>query len=388
MVDPTPTSTTTVTEPPADPAGRRLLIVFHEEVLGGATISVLRLLPGLEAAGWEPSFWVPRPSPLADELEARGLRVRGAPRPVAYSLAGLRLPPGPGARLAAMPAYVRAYLRELRSLRPALVHANSLTTLLEGSLARCSRIPVVMHVHEMLGERRKARFAAAAVHAVGTEVVAVSAASAAGLTLGRRRPRVVHECVPVPGRASRGRPRDDRPLVVGSVGVISRRKGTDLFVEAAAHLAGRKDLRFELIGAPTDPLDADWARPVLERAAEVGVEHSLRGDVGAALARWDIFALPSRRDPFPIALLEAMAAGLPVIGSRRDGIEEMLSGSAGILCAPDDSGSLAVAIEELADSEQLRAKLGEAARTRVGERYTLAHQLEGMLDTYRAAVGP
>lgn len=363
-----------------------MLITFHEEVLGGATISVLRLVPGLERAGWRPYFWVPRPSSLASELERRGLRVLGAPRPIAYSLSALRLPPGPRTRIAALPRYLRAYARALRSIRPALVHANSLTSLAEATIARSLGVPVLMHVHEMLGSSRKSRLAVRAVHAVGSEVVAVSGPCGAALELPGRRTRVVHECVPLPASPSSGSPGEE--LVVGSVGVISQRKGSDLFVGAAARLRDRPGVRFELIGAPTDPLDAEWADRVLAEAGDAGVHHELRADVQAKLDGWDLFALPSRRDPFPIALLEAMAAGLPVVGARRDGIEEMLEGGAGVLCEPEDPDSLAAAIAGLIDSAEQRAQLGRAARERVESRYTLAHQLEGVLAAYEAAAGP
>lgn len=361
-----------------------MLVVFHEEVLGGATISVLRLVPGLREAGWEPSFWVPRPSPLADELEERGLSVRGAPRPLGYSLPALRLPPGTKARLAATPGYLRAYASALRELRPRLVHANSLTTLAEASVARMLGIPVVMHVHEMLGGSPKARLAARAVNRIGSEVVAVSAACGRALATGGDSPRIVHECVPLPERPSAGSPGGD--VVVGTVGVISRRKGSDLFVRAAERLAADPGIRFEMIGGVTDPLDAEWAADVLADARRAGVHHVERADVQAALDRWDLFVLPSRIDPFPIAMLEAMASGVAVVGARgHGGIEEMLADGAGALCPAEDPDRLADEIRRLAADPELRSARGDAARERVRGRYTLEHQSAGIAAAYEAA---
>src|SRR5215207_7441399 len=97
------------------PRERNVLVILHEASLGGATQSVLRVAPLLESRGWRLCFWVARPSPLAAELERRGLEVHGRPRPVGYSAATLWLPPGPRARIVAAPAYFRALRRLIRS---------------------------------------------------------------------------------------------------------------------------------------------------------------------------------------------------------------------------------------------------------------------------------
>src|SRR5207247_1340706 len=129
---------------------------------------------------------------LFDNLEARGLRVAGAPRPIAYSLRALRLPPGLPARAAALPRYLRAFSSLLRAERPALVHANSLFTLGEALLARSARVPVVFHVHEMLPAGWKGWAARRLAHRLPGEIVGVSAACAARLELDGRQPRVVY----------------------------------------------------------------------------------------------------------------------------------------------------------------------------------------------------
>ena len=122
---------------------RRVLVVLHEGELGGASRAVLRCVPGLEERGWSFTFWVPKPSAVFDHLAAAGADVHGRERPVAYSLAALRLPPGPARRLASTPAYLSRLL-PLRSgaLRPALVHANSHVTLAELCIARRAAGPV------------------------------------------------------------------------------------------------------------------------------------------------------------------------------------------------------------------------------------------------------
>src|SRR3954452_9958291 len=110
---------------------RTVLVVFHQDVLGGATLSVVRMIPHLEERGWRFAFWVERPSPLFDELRDRGLTVSGRPRPVAYSVTSLREPPGLRRRVLETPSYLRDFRRFIRQTSPSIVHANSLFTLAE-----------------------------------------------------------------------------------------------------------------------------------------------------------------------------------------------------------------------------------------------------------------
>jgi glycosyltransferase involved in cell wall biosynthesis len=113
-----------------------------------------------------------------------------------------------------------------------------------------------------------------------------------------------------------------------------------------------------------------------------------RADVLAAFREWDLFVLPSRRDPFPISMLEAMASGLPVVGTRVDGLAEQIAPGTGSLVPPEDPARLAEAILALCDaSPPERRRIGEAARKRVIENFTIEHQVEGMHAAYLAAAG-
>jgi glycosyltransferase involved in cell wall biosynthesis len=362
-------------------------VAFHEGVLGGATLSVLRIVPLLESLGWRFLFWVPKPSELFNELESAGHAVYGAPRHVSFSLRALRLPPGPRQRLTRMPGYFDSFRRALRDLAPDIVHANSIATLPEASVARLSGRPVVVHVHEMVPWSRKGRVAAVVARGVSSELVAVSQACGERLAGSGSRPRIVFESAPIPPSALRRPPASGRS-VVGTVGVVSRRKGSDTFVEAARLVkAETREVEFEMIGPITDPLDADWAAQVLEDAARIGISHTPRADVQAALGSWDIFALPSRRDPCPISLLEAMAAGLPVVGTDVDGIPEQIA-ETGRLVADQDAEALAREILDLHRSPADRAELGDAARERAIATFSPEAQAAGLDRIYRSAARP
>lgn len=363
----------------------KVAIAFHDGLLGGASLSVLRTIPLLEERGWSFAFWGPPASPLSEYLEGQGRSLHGAARQIGYSLVSLRQPPGVAARLRTLPAYFGEFRRFLRAETPHLVHANTLYTLAEALVARAHRLPALLHVHEMVPDTYKGVVTAALTRRAGIEVVAVSAASASRYARGRGLPRVVHEGAPVlddvPRRDSRRRVR------VGTVGVISRRKGSDLFVEAARRVRAQTDrVDFRIVGAPTDPLDEAWGRVVLERARKDGIDHLDQADVAAELRDWDIFVLPARRDPFPVVVLEAMASALPVVGTRVDGLAEQVTPETGILSDPEDPEGIAEAIVTLVHDRDARHAMGVAGRRRVERLFTVERQAEGIHEAYLGAL--
>jgi glycosyltransferase involved in cell wall biosynthesis len=171
--------------------------------------------------------------------------------------------------------------------------------------------------------------------------------------------------------------------------VISTRKGSDLYVEAARLAAEREPgIEFRLVGGLTDMLEVDWGRRVIAAAQANGVVYKERVETLQEYREWDGFVLPSRVDPFPIAMLEAMAAGLPVIGTAVDGIAEQVTPECGRLVPGDDPLRLADAMVWLArlDADR-RRELGLAGRRRVLENFTVERQADGLNGAYLAAAG-
>jgi glycosyltransferase involved in cell wall biosynthesis len=94
------------------------------------------------------------------------------------------------------------------------------------------------------------------------------------------------------------------------------------------------------------------------------------------LRNLDVFALPSLVDAFPLALLEAMAAALPVVAARTGDIPRIIEhGVTGLLVEPGNSNDLAAALRRLADSPKLRNQFGERARQKAIKRYSLDDNL-------------
>ncbi|MBI3445758.1 MAG: glycosyltransferase family 4 protein [Magnetospirillum sp.] len=180
---------------------------------------------------------------------------------------------------------------------------------------------------------------------------------------------------PVAGRQGRGVP---RLLFVGSVGV---RKGVPELLTAFAGLKGRAELH--LIG----PVEPGFA-PLLRKLAGDGVV--LRGPLpGAALAAEyeaaDAFLLPSVEEGFGMVILQAMAAGLPVIASTATGLADAdPQGQAGILVPPADVEALRAAMASLIADIPGRRAMGEAARALVEQGWSWDEYGERAVAAYQA----
>ncbi|HTN26090.1 MAG TPA: glycosyltransferase family 4 protein [Solirubrobacteraceae bacterium] len=357
-------------------------IVLHEGHVGGATNAVLRPLAALEAQGWSFCFWAPRPSAVADLLEARGHAVAGEQRDLRYSWAALQEPPGPLARTASVPGYLQAFRRFLARAQPDLVHANTILTIPEALAARAGGRPTLLHVHEMLGGAGRRNRAALLLAGRVDGVVAVSQACAAPLRAAGVRTGIVTAGVD-PGPARRA-PRRERKVVVGMLGTVCERKGSDVFVDAArATLATRSDVEFRIVGPLAPGAEEAWARAVVARGERAGVRwKGSTADAAVELATWDVFVLPTRRDPFPLVVLEAMAAGLPVVATAVDGVPEQVDEACATLVAPDDAPALAGAIERLAGDARARLALGRAGADRAATHFTPARNSRELATAY------
>jgi colanic acid/amylovoran biosynthesis glycosyltransferase len=192
-----------------------------------------------------------------------------------------------------------------------------------------------------------------------------------------------------PRSASRVDTPRDRALRVVCVGTLHEVKGQHVLIEAVALLTRQ--------GVPVHLLlvgDGPW-RERLRRAAETaGVTDRVRfagatdrDGVRAALADADVVAAPSvptragKREGIPVALMEAMACGLPVVASHLSGIPELVEdGTAGLLVPPGDASALAAALHRLARDPALRARLGAAGRRRVVAEFDLERNVRHLLE--------
>jgi len=375
------------------PGVLRLCVIFHESEALGAGLSVLRAVPELARYGWTVSGLFPGPGPLFDQAEDVLSERISVPKPLAFSLRGWRAePPGTRQRVAAARAYFREVRRALLRLRPHVVHANTLLSLPEAGVARMLGLPLVFQAHELpppglkrdLGVRLAARLA--------DLLVGVSRPVSAMLERGAGTVPVATIHNGVPAQPAEAIPERGAPVVVGTVGTVDPRKGTDLFLQSAAlALERRPALRFEHIGRFGLTPHTAWEHRVRRLAGAPPLAAALRlggaGSVQEALRRWTIFVLPSRQDPFPLATLEAMAAGLPVIAADVGGLSEQIEHlRTGILVPPDDPEAIARWVVRLADDPELRLRLGASAAAHVRAFFTLERQARELHEVYLRAL--
>jgi glycosyltransferase involved in cell wall biosynthesis len=177
--------------------------------------------------------------------------------------------------------------------------------------------------------------------------------------------------------ASVGRPAERQgPLRVLFVGNDVERKGLDLLREAIERPG---------VDAVLDVVSGEQ----IEAGDSLRIHHGIEGgteELRDLFIGADVFALPTRADAVPWAVLEAMAAGLPVVATRVGAIEELI-GDAGTTIAPGSADELAATLRRLTDPD-LRRELGERGRERVRRHYDRETQLPRLLELLESVASP
>jgi glycosyltransferase involved in cell wall biosynthesis len=170
----------------------------------------------------------------------------------------------------------------------------------------------------------------------------------------------------------------DAPLL-GFVGRLSPEKGPTVFVRAALLLHSRvPEVHFVMVG--DGPLEPEL-RALAERFGLAGRLHfaGLRRDMAAVYSELDVVVSSSNSEAMPLALMEAMACGLPIVATRVGGVPDLVEhGETGWLVGPGEFDDIAGRCAALADDAALRRRMGERARQRVVERFDLGECVRRM----------
>ena len=269
---------------------------------------------------------------------------------------------------------------------------------LAGSLGRAR---LVAHVHSAVGNAGRPEFAAysrldeLALRTLGRASLVCTVSEAGTATLrplaGSTPVLTVDNAVDL-DEFPPVSPQDGVPTVL-FVGVICRRKGTLELARAARLLRerGLRDWRLVVVGGqgPTPP--EEYEEIVAEFAA-AGLAEALVGpEYGDAVKRRlrsaDIFVLPSYLEGQPIAILEAMASGLPVVGSAIGAVPDLIrDGIEGRVVEPGDVGALADALADLILHPARRAAMSIAVRRRAEESHDLEQLSQRLVTLYDAVL--
>lgn len=366
-------------------ARAKVLYVSHLASLSGAEQALLRLLSHLDRSRFEPLVALPEDGPLRQRIEALNIRTRVLPigwwiPATHWSAAEFR------AQLAGLEERARALTALAEEEEVDLIHSNTVVTL-EGAVAAARLgLPHVWHSRGLFGGGFPPSyfgdlgFLFAAIDGLSDAVVCVAQGveeQAARFCQLARRPVIpdgfdaaAFLARPVGSREDllRRYGITEPARLVASLGGIQRRKGQIDLIEALALL--RDDFPDLVLVLGGGAGDAEYLAAVESRIAELGLQEAVRlvgfePDVRTLLAHAEMLVHPSHSEGFGLAILEAMAAGRPVVATRCGGPEEIVEdGVSGLLVPVEDPPALAQAMRRLlTDAEAARA-LGEAAARR------------------------
>jgi phosphatidylinositol alpha-mannosyltransferase len=331
------------------------------EAPGGVQVHIAQLAERLRAHGHEVLVLAPGWGPAAEpwvRIVGRPVRVRyhGTVAPICFSVASSR-------RIRTL----------LRGFRPDVLHAHEPLSPSTSMLAvRSSAVPVVATFHSYLGRSRLMEAAAPALRSVWRRLDARIAVSAAAATFLAQaipgRVEVIPNGVDVELFRRPTAPAPDLPpgRTVLWVNRLDPQKGFRVMVRAFALLAqGRDDVALVVVGDGADAgAVATLPEAIRGRVAMLGrVPH---GELPPYHAAADVYVSPAvGQESFGIVLVEAMAAGVPVVATDIPGYREVVrDGVDGLLVPPGDAGALAAAVGRVLDDAGLAERLAEAGAER------------------------
>lgn len=366
---------------------KRVLYFYpHRHLDTGSPMVLLRMIELLDRRHFTPLFLANGAGPLITALRERGVEIIDG----TVGELSLRAPIASARSIVRQRALLRAHEVDL-------VHLNQFGWNQDLVVAAwLNRVPVILHVHhrEDIATRNLNRL-------IATRVLVVSEAHKSNIT---GYEHIRHKCdvlynpvdLGIYGagrsiRASLGLRADD--FVVGTIAQVQHLKGIDILLETARRvLAVRDDVTFLHVG-PVGRNESEFAARMMERAEEPEFRGRVRflgprADVPDLLASMDVLFHPTRQETFGLVVVEAMAAGIPVVCSRAGGLPEIVASSDVGSAVDGDSPEryAAILLGLIADRERARA-MGEAGRRSVGRRFDQATSARRLAQLYERCLG-
>lgn len=283
-----------------------------------------------------------------------------------------------------------------------LVHAHTPRTALLGRIvAQAADVPLVYHVHSPTARDSTRRWANRANQWVERWAIAGAAhLIAVSQSLGSYMRPIVPARIPITvvpnGVPAAVPPPRSAPQDVWTLGVVALfrpRKGLEVLLEALAELQrANAPVRLRAIGGFET---AAYERDIKTLAERLGVAEQIdwvgfTRDVSGELAKLDVMVLPSLfGEGLPMVVLEAMAAGVPVVATRVEGVPEAIRhGQDGVLVEPQSPSALAQGIKQLLAGELSWTALRESALQRHANQFSDQAMAAGVAQVYHAVLAP
>ncbi|MGQ9630787.1 MAG: glycosyltransferase family 4 protein [bacterium] len=366
---------------------RRIIFLADNGGMGGAERSLILLLRYLNGSAYEKILICP-PGDLSEEAKRYAevltmpMRLLSLKRPLPYISFACRL------------------CGRVRELGADIIHCNSIPALQWGAvLGGILGVPVVAHWRDIrLRERRvgRLRFLLRAFSPRVRHIAISQAVKRAMVENGIREDAIsvvyngvdLEDFISTEARSVRrefGIPPDE--FLVGMVGRIETWKGHLTLLEAVARLSDIP-LKLMIVGGAEISSDINLLERIRYRVSELNLDSKVivtgyRRDVERLISSLDAVVVPSEGEPFGRVVIEGMAAGKPVIGTRSGGIPEIIvDGVTGFLVPPKDHEAIAQKLRELHENPQMARAMGEAGRERVAENFTAQRYVRGIEEIY------
>lgn len=312
--------------------------------------------------------------PLAEDLRAEGIEVK-----FFNWTRGARDPAGAW-------RFWRA-LREERD-RFAIIHEHTLGRPLRLLVRAATPAKLASHLHVIWYKERGNHYRLVRKFNFGAHCVICTSRAAADTVRGAR-PRVVYPGIPIPPACHPKGERVSRPQVIGTAGRLAPVKGITFLLRAFRLLRAEfPEVRLEIAGEGPlrEELQAEAsALGLQDRVAFLG----WRKDLLAVLQGWDIYVQPSLLEAFGVAALEAMATGLPLVGTAAGGLPELIAdGKTGLLVPPRDPEALAEAIRRLLLNPAQARDMGVAGRERAVKYFSVERMVAQIAEIYDDLLNP
>lgn len=358
-------------------SANRVLVIYGSSDLYGASKNLIRSLIGFKRLGWTSITVLPHEGPLVKMIQDLGFEImildHGVLRRQNLNPLGL---------IRLFSQLIKSFFllsRIIKKEKISLIYTNSNANIIGGILRFRHKIPHIWHIHEIIESPKWFKtILELFIKLTEDQVICVSEAVRANFTkIPPHKLKLLYNGIDVSLFAEtrydlkKELGLSEEKILIGMIARVNLWKGQFYFLEIAAKLKLRyPNLHFVLAG------DAFTGYEFLYNDLKNHIQNlnlkncvtnlGFRDDVHQILNGIDIFVLPSiLPDPLPTTVLEAMAAGRPVIATNHGGAKEMvLDGETGFLIPWDQPDAAMNAFEKLIDSVDLRQKMGSAGQSR------------------------
>ena len=365
---------------------RRVLHIIDTGGPGGAETILDTIVGHLTPEAWQSRVVVPTNDWLFTRLQARSVDAIVVPANRAVDI-----------------GYLAQLVRQIRDFCPVIIHAHLLGSGVYGSLAAAltNRAPLVCTFHgrpDVSADDRllplKARILGRHQNRIAYVSHDLRAYLEPLLCLPKRSGVVVHNGVEFLEPNTTGTERGDcgagpGDVRVGAVGNIRPAKDyTNLLRAAAIVCEAQSNVRFAIVGDERSPLTA----PLRRMTEDLGLtEHvrflGFRDDVTALVATFDLFVSSSRTEGLPLATVEAVALGTPVVLTRTGGVPEVVeSGKTGLLVPPGSAGALAEGILKTLAGWKHAVEMAQAGASDVRQRFGARRMCDAYQELYEQLI--